>query len=89
MIQGAKSKTSGRSKPRKDYTLNEKPGKSSLQLPEKRTDILYSRITSRNKKFLVEYADSLEVSESVLINHILDCFVENNAGNPKKPRRNA
>lgn len=58
-----------------------------LELPEKRSDILYSRITAVNKEFLVKAADKKGVSESVLVNHILTIYRTKNAGNKKKPRR--
>lgn len=59
------------------------------KLPEKRTEVLYSRITPRNKKFIVRTAKQRDVSESVLIDHILDHFREQNAGDEKKSRRSS
>lgn len=59
------------------------------KLPEKRSDILYSRITPLNKVFLQKMADKEEISESVLVNHILDLFRTKNAGDKKKSRGSA
>lgn len=47
-----------------------------MKLPEKRKDILYSRITSTNKEFLQMLADREQISESALVNHIIDFFRE-------------
>lgn len=59
------------------------------KLPEKRTEILYSRITPKNKKFISSTAKQRDVSESVLVDHILDHFREQNAGVKKKARRSS
>ena len=55
-------------------------------LPEKRTDILYSRITPVNKEFLAQAAEFKGVSESVLVNHILTIFRQKNASYKKKSK---
>lgn len=58
-------------------------------LPEKRTEILYSRITPVNKQFIEGVAEAENVSESALVNHLLNLAREQNARNPKKSLRSS
>lgn len=58
-----------------------------LGMPEKRTEVLYSRISPTNKKFLSKVAKQQKVSESAMVDHILDMFREQNAGNKRTTRK--
>lgn len=58
-------------------------------LPEKRTEVLFSRITPVNKKFLQDTSEKKDISESILVDHIVTLFREKNAGIKKKPGRSA
>jgi len=58
----------------------------ATMLPEKRTDILFSRITRENKRFLEKAADHKGVSEAVLVDHILTIFRTKNVSDKKKSR---
>lgn len=44
--------------------------------PQKRESILYSRVTEINKLFVMTLADTEGVSESILVDYILDIFRE-------------
>jgi len=57
-----------------------------LVVPEKRLTVLYSRITEKNKKFLEKVAAKKGVSESVLVDHIISTYRNENASNKKKPK---
>ena len=57
-----------------------------LSIPAKRTEVLYSRVTSQNKKFIQRIAGRQEVSESALVDFILESFRKNYDSNKKKSR---
>ena len=59
----------------------------SEKIPEKRSEILYSRISLKNKKFISATAKKKDISESVLVEYILDCFRETNVSNQRKSRK--
>jgi len=50
------------------------------ELPEKRNEILYARVTEANKAFVTEESKKKGVAESVLVNHILTLVRTKNAG---------
>ena len=56
----------------------------TLALPEKRTEILYCRVSPTNKSFISKAAKTRDVSESTLVEHILTIFRENHASK-KRP----
>lgn len=61
-------------------------GEAAVRLPERRTAVLYSRITPVNKKFLAAMAERRGVSEAALVNHILAMFRKQNVGDRKKSK---
>lgn len=61
----------------------------ALALPEKRTEILYSRVTAQNKNFVIKLAEKEGISEAALVDHILATFRKAHAGNKKRPRRSS
>ncbi len=58
---------------------------TGMALPSKRTEILYTRITERNKKFVRKLAEKQSISESALVDYIIDKFRKDHACNKKKP----
>lgn len=60
-------------------------------LPEKRTDVLFSRITKSNKNFVVKMSEERDVSEAVFVDWLITRYrkLDARAGNAKKSRRSA
>ena len=54
-----------------------------MSLPEKRDAILYVRIKPVNKEFVEDLADRQEVSEALVVDHIIEEY-KNDARNKKK-----
>lgn len=53
--------------------------------PEKREAILYARVSNENKAFITKLSDTRGLSESLVVNKILDIFRKNkSAGKSKK-----
>lgn len=55
-------------------------------LPQKRTEILYSRVTKKNKKFIQALARKEDRSEAELVDYIIDLYRRGNASNTKKSK---
>jgi hypothetical protein len=66
-------------------------GMEALDLapPKKRTEILYSRVTTQNKRFISKLAEEKQILESALVDHMIDKFREaqNSGRNKKKPAK--
>lgn len=54
---------------------------------QKRNAVMYVRIKEINKKFIEDFADSLDVSASILVDCILDEWKKVNAGKRRKIKR--
>lgn len=54
----------------------------NVDLPSKRNTILYARVTEKNKAYITKLAKKKEVSESSLIDHIIERF--RSASNKRK-----
>ena len=49
---------------------------SRVTLPEKRSEVLFCRVTAHNKEFVAERAQARGVSESVYLDYLLTRFRE-------------
>ena len=56
----------------------------NLVLPSKRDVVLYARVTEQNKTFLAKAAKKEEISESALVDHIINWY--KNASNKRKSK---
>ena len=62
----------------------------SVLLPEKRTAVLYSRISQANKDFIIALSKKRDVSEAVVVDWLLSkARKAERAGDAKKSRRSA
>jgi len=58
--------------------------KTTFAIPAKRNVVLYARVTEKNKTFLAKAAKKEGVSESALVDHVLDWY--RNASNKRKSK---
>lgn len=55
-------------------------------LAPKRSEILYSRVTLQNKKYVKKLAEKEDRSEAAIVDFIIDHFRKSHASNRKKLR---
>lgn len=58
-----------------------------LELPEKRTAVLYTRIKEKNKEFVSLMSEKLDVSESVFVDQLIEAYRKDNVSYTKKSRK--
>jgi len=55
-----------------------------MDLPSKRDVVLYARVTEQNKTFLAKVAKKEDISESALVDHIINWY--KNVSNKRKSK---